>query len=265
MQAGPDIHPSAVIETGAQLGQGVRIGPFCHVGSDVVLGDGVQLKSHAVLAGRTRLGPGAVVFPFAVVGEIPQDRKYAGEPSELVIGARARIREHVTVNTGTAGGGGVTRIGDDCLLMAGCHIAHDAQLGDRVIVVNSAAIAGHCVIGDDVIIGGLAGVHQFSRIGQGAIVGALSFVRGDVLPHALVHGSRAQVQGLNLVGLRRRGVSRADIAALRAAFGRLAHGEGTFLDRAREMQDEDNPYVADLVAFVTGAPERSFLIPGGSR
>ncbi len=166
------IHPSAVIADGAQIGADCVIGPFCVIGPDVVLGDRVMLKSHVVVDGDTHIGDDTVVFPFAVIGEIPQDLKFDGEKTRLRIGARNRIREHVTMNTGTANGGGETRVGDDGLFMAGCHIAHDAQIGDRVIVVNSSAVAGHCIIEDDVIIGGLCGVHQYVRIGQGAIIGA---------------------------------------------------------------------------------------------
>ncbi len=266
MSAQTDIHPSAIIETGARLGQGCRIGPFCHIGPEVELGDRVWVKSHAVVSGRTRIGADGVIFPFAVIGEIPQDTKYQGEATALTIGARVRIREHVTINTGTAGGGGVTRIGDDGLFMAGCHVAHDVQIGNRVILVNSAALAGHCVLGDDVIVGGLAGVHQFVRIGQGAIIGALSFVRNDVVPYGLVQGPRGQLQGINLVGLKRRGVARADIVALRAAFGQLADGEGTFFDRAREIAEHaESDRVRDLVDFILGHPDRSYLTPGAGR
>jgi UDP-N-acetylglucosamine acyltransferase len=162
------IHPSAVVEEGARIGEGCQIGPFCHIGPEVVLGARVTLKSHVVITGDCEIGDDTEVFSFAVLGEIPQDLKFQGEKSRTVIGKRNRIREHVTVNAGTEGGGGVTRIGDDGLFMAGCHIAHDAIVGDRVIVVNSAAVAGHCVLEDDVIIGGLSGIHQWVRIGRGA-------------------------------------------------------------------------------------------------
>ena len=158
-----EIHATAVIEPGAQIGKGCIIGPFCVVGPHVVLGDRVELKSHVVVTGDTVIGDDTVIFSFAVIGEIPQDLKFRGEETRLVIGRRNRIREHVTMNCGTGGGGGITRVGDDGLFMAGCHIAHDAKVGDRVIVVNNAAIAGHCVLEDDVIIGGLSGVHQWVR------------------------------------------------------------------------------------------------------
>ena len=256
------IHPSAIIEEGAVLGRDVTIGPFCHVGPHVRLGDRVELKSHVVVAGHTEVGSDTTIFSFAVIGEIPQDLKFKGEETRLVIGQRNRIREHVTMNTGTAGGGGITRIGDDGLFMAGCHIAHDAIVGDRVIIVNNSAIAGHCIIEDDVLVGGLCGVHQFVRIGRGAIIGALSMVANDVIPHGLVQGPRGELDGLNLVGLKRRGVARSDITALRAAFQMLAQGEGTFQDRARRLGEEaDSGYVRQIVEFVTGGSDRSFLTP----
>lgn len=258
-----NIHPSAIIADGAQIGADCIIGPLCVVGANVVLDKRVVLKSHVVIDGDTHIGPDTTIFPFAVIGEIPQDLKFDGEKTRLRIGARNRIREHVTMNTGTAKGGGETRVGDDGLFMAGCHIAHDAQVGDRVIVVNSSAIAGHCVIEDDVIIGGLSGVHQWVRIGQGAIIGAVTMVTKDVVPHGLVQGPRGALDGLNLVGLKRKGVDRADITALRAAFQMLKDGEGTFQDRAHRLAEEsDSPYVQQMIAFILGDTDRNFLTPG---
>ncbi len=256
------IHPSAVIEDGAVLGEGCRIGAFAYVGPQVVLGDHVELKPYAMVTGRTEIGAESTVFSFAVVGEIPQDLKFSGEDTRLEIGARARIREHVTVNTGTEGGGGVTKIGDDVLLMAGCHVAHDAHLGDRVIIVNSSAVAGHCIIEDDVIVGGLCGIHQFVRIGRGAIIGALSMVTKDVIPYGLVQAPRAELDGLNLVGLKRRGADRAEIAALRAALEELRSGEGTFMERAARLDSGDGAdKVKEIMAFILGDSDRSFLTP----
>lgn len=257
------IHPTACVEPGAELGAGCTIGPFCHVGPDVRLADRVVLKSHVVVSGMTEIGEETTIFPFAVIGEIPQDLKFQGESTRLVIGARNRIREHVTMNTGTSGGGGVTRVGDDGLFMAGCHVAHDAQVGNRVIIVNNAALAGHCILEDEVIIGGLSGVHQWVRIGRGAIIGAVTMVTHDVIPYGLVQAPRGALDGLNLVGLKRRGVARSDITALRAAFQMLAQGEGAFQDRARRLGDEtESAYVREIVDFVTGASDRSFLTPG---
>nr|WP_203594928.1 acyl-ACP--UDP-N-acetylglucosamine O-acyltransferase [Salipiger sp. PrR007] len=257
------IHPSAYVEPGAQIGEGCTIGPFCHVGPEVVLAANVELKSHVVVTGRTEIGEDTVIFPFAVIGEIPQDLKFRGEKTKLVIGKRNRIREHVTMNSGTEGGGGVTRVGDDGLFMAGCHVAHDAQVGDRVILVNNSALAGHCVIEDDVIVGGLSGVHQWVRIGRGAIIGAVTMVTNDVIPYGLVQAPRGKLDGLNLVGLKRRGVSRSDITALRAAFQMLAQGEGAFAERAKRLGDEtQSEYVREIVDFILGDSDRHFLTPG---
>ncbi|MGJ8597506.1 acyl-ACP--UDP-N-acetylglucosamine O-acyltransferase [Sulfitobacter sp.] len=258
------IHPSAVIEEGAQIDPSATVGPFCLVGAQVVLAADVVLKSHVVITGHTVVGEGTVIFPFAVIGEIPQDLKFKGEgeASRLVIGKRNRIREHVTMNSGTEGGGGLTSVGDDGLFMAGCHIAHDAIVGNNVIVVNNAAVAGHCVIEDDVIIGGLSGIHQWVRVGRGAIIGAVTMVTNDVIPYGLVQAPRGHLDGLNLVGLKRRGVARGDITALRAAFQMLAQGEGTFHDRAERLGAEtESAYVREIVDFVLADTGRHFLTP----
>ncbi|WP_435136772.1 acyl-ACP--UDP-N-acetylglucosamine O-acyltransferase [Pseudopelagicola sp. nBUS_19] len=257
------VHSSAVIEVGAIVGEGCVVGPFCVIGANVVLKERVELKSHVVVSGHTEIGSDTVVFSFSVIGEVPQDLKFKGEATRLVIGERNRIREHVTMNLGTDGGGGLTRVGNDGLFMAGCHIAHDAQIGNHVIVVNSAAVAGHCVIEDDVIIGGLCGIHQFVRVGRGAIIGAVSMVTNDVIPYGLVQGPRGALDGLNLVGLKRRGVARSDITALRAAFQMLAQGEGAFQERAKRLsEDTESVYVHEIVEFVLGNTDRSFLTPG---
>lgn len=256
------IHPSAIVDPAAHLAEGVTVGPFCLIGPEVTLGPNVAVKSHAVVTGWTEIGADTVIFPHATVGEVPQDLKYQGERTRLIVGARCRIREGATLNTGTAGGGGVTRVGDDCLLMTGAHVGHDAQLGHRVILANQVAIAGHCQIGDDVIIGGLSGIHQWVRIGQGAIIGALTMVTNDVIPFGLVQGPRGELDGLNLIGLKRRGMDRAEITALRAAYDVLAHGDGTFLDRARALAESTTSApVAEMTAFILGASDRSFLTP----
>ena len=255
------VHPTALVDPAARLGPGVTVGPFCTVGPEVVLEAGVTLRSHVVVEGDTVVGEGTTVWPFAVLGAIPQDLKYAGERSRLRIGARNRIREHVTMHLGTEGGGGETRVGDAGLFMAGAHVAHDAQVGDRVVVANSAAIAGHCVIGNDVILGGLSGIHQWVRVGHGAIVGALAMVTHDVIPFGLVQGPRGTLDGLNLVGLRRRGVPRDDIAALRHAFEALAAEGGSFAERARGLEASESPAVREVAAFILGGTDRQFLTP----
>jgi UDP-N-acetylglucosamine acyltransferase len=260
------IHPSAVVEPGATLGEGCEVGPFTIIGAEVTLGPRVVVKSHAVVTGWTEVGEDTVIFPFATVGEVPQDLKYAGEHTRLVIGKRCRIREAATLNTGTEGGGGVTRVGDDVLVMTGAHVGHDAQIGNRVILVNHVAIAGHCVLGDDVIVGGLSGVHQWVRIGQGAIIGAVTMVTNDVIRYGLVQAPRGELDGLNLVGLKRRGVDRTGITALRAAYQTLAQEEGSFLDRARKLAEEsDSPLVREIADFILSKSDRSFLTPKGGR
>ncbi len=258
------IHPSAVVESGANIAAGCQIGPFCHVGPEVTLHEGVVLKSHAVVTGLTEIGAETVIFPFANIGDIPQDLKYAGEKTQLIVGKRNRIREGVTMNTGTDGGGGITRVGDDNLFMTGAHVGHDAIVGNHVVVANQSAIAGHCIIEDGVIIGGLSGIHQFVRIGRGAIIGAVTMVTNDVIPYGLVQGPRGALEGLNLVGVKRRGVAKEDITALRAAYQALAQGEGAFQERARRLSEEapNSQYVRDVVDFVLKGSDRSFLTPG---
>ena len=257
-----NIHPSAVIEEGAQIDASAKVGPFCIVGASVVLAAGVELKSHVIVTGKTTIGEDTVVFPFSTLGEIPQDLKFDGEVTRLEIGARNRIRESVTMNTGTSGGGGLTKVGDDCLFMTGAHVAHDAIVGNNVIVANQGAIAGHCVIEDNVIIGGLSGVHQFVRIGRGAIIGAVTMVTNDVIPYGLVQAPRGDLDGLNYVGLKRAGVARSDITALRAAYQMLRQGDGNFHDRAMRLSEEtDSKYVREVVDFILGDSDRHFLTP----
>lgn len=256
------IHSSSVIEAGATIGAGCVIGPFCTIGAKVTLGAGCVLSSHVAITGWTDIGEDCEIFPFASIGAVPQDLKFDGEETRLIIGARNRIREGVTMNTGTKGGGGVTRVGDDCLFMTGSHVGHDTTVGNRVILANQAAFAGHCQVADDVIIGGLSGIHQFVRLGKGAIIGAVTMVTNDVIPYGLVQGPRGELDGLNLVGLKRRGVSRADISALRAALQMLRQGEGQFQERAARLSEEsDSGYVAEIVAFILGESDRGFLTP----
>jgi len=257
------IHSSAVIEPGAKIANDVTIGPFSYVGSEVILHSGVEIKSHAVVTGNTEIGQETVVYPFSVIGESPQDLKFDGEKTSLKIGKRNKIRENVMINVGTAGGGGVTSVSNDCLFMTGSHVAHDAKIGNGVIIANCGAVAGHCVIEDEVIIGGLSGIHQFVRVGRGAIIGAVTMVTNDVIPYGLVQGPRGALDGLNLVGLKRKGVEREDITALRAAFQTLSQGDGTFQDRAKKLKEEaTSEYVDAITNFILGVSDRSFLTPG---
>ncbi len=257
------VHPSAIVEPGAELGEGVAIGPFCHVGPDVRLGDGVALLSHAVVWGRTTIGPRTRVWPFASLGHQPQDLKYEGEESTLEIGADCMIREHVTANPGTKGGGLHTRIGERCLLMVGAHVGHDCQIGSGVILANNATLAGHVEIGDHAFLGGLSAVHQFVRIGPHAMVGGMSGVEKDVIPFGSVIGNRAELGGLNIVGLKRRGFPREVIHALRAAYREIFFGEGPLAERAARAAEAHRGVEAieQMVAFILADSSRSFCTP----
>lgn len=256
------IHPTAIVGSSARLGEGVKIGPYCIVGDRVVLDNGVELVSHVSIDGNTEVGAGTRIFPFAAVGHQPQDLKYHGEDSRLVIGERCTIRESVTINPGTENGGMVTKIGNDCLLMASSHVAHDAILGNNVIMANYVGIAGHCQIGDNVIFGGTCVVHQFTRIGAHAFVGAQSMVDGDVIPYGMAVGNRAVLTGLNLVGLRRRKFDREAIHRLRAAYRMIFASEGTLRERVDDAAElfKADPLVQDVVRFIAAA-ERPVLLP----
>ncbi len=257
------IHPTAIVEPGATLGAGVKIGPYCVVGPAVELGDGVELISHVVVAGLTRIGPRTRVFPFASIGHSPQDLKYKGEPSRLVIGSDNTIREHVTMNPGTAGGGLLTTVGDHCLFMVASHVAHDCRVGNHVVLANNATIGGHVVLGDWVILGGLAAVHQFVRIGKHAIIGGMSGVENDVIPYGSVMGDRARLAGLNVVGLKRRGFDRDALHDIRRAFRLLFADEGTMAERLTDVAElfPENEPVMDIVRFIQSASERAICQP----
>jgi len=261
------IHPTAVVEDGAALGAGVSVGPFCVVGSDVRLGDDVVLDSHCVVTGRTELGRGCRVYPFASVGSAPQDTKYAGEASWLTVGADTTIREHVTLNPGTAGGGLHTRVGARCLLMVGAHVAHDCDVGDDVIMVNQATLGGHVTIEDGAILGGLAAVHQYVRIGAGAMIGGMTGVEHDVIPYGMALGNRARLNGLNVVGLKRQGVEKSAIQTLRNAYHVLfERGDGTFQDRIAEVAERygNEERVARVLDFLRADAGRPLCRPGAT-
>ena len=258
-----NVHPTAIVEKGARLGREVTIGPYCVVGSDVELGDQVALVAHAVVAGRTKIGAGTRIYPFASVGHPPQDLKYKGEPSELVVGANNVIREHVTMNPGTEGGGMITRVGDNCLFMVGAHVAHDCIIGNNVIMANNATLGGHVHVGDFAILGGLSAVHQFVRIGPHAMIGGMSGVENDIIPYGSAMGDRAHLSGLNIVGMKRRGFSRDDIHVLRTAYRLLFAQEGTMSERVDDVESiyRDNEGVMDIVEFVRGASQRAVCQP----
>lgn len=256
------IHPTAVIADGAVIGADVSIGPYCVIGPEVTLGDGVKLISHVVIDGHTEIGAGTEIFPFASIGHRPQDKKYNGEPSRLVIGKRNVIREHVTMNPGTEGGGLLTLVGDDCLFMASAHVAHDCMVGNHVILANNATLAGHVSVGDGVIIGGLSAVHQFVRIGDFAFIGGMTGVGKDLIPYGMVMGDRSLLSGLNLVGLRRRNVSREDIKQIRDLYDQLFEGVGTLAQRAAAVDAASlGEQAKRLLDFVMSDSSRSFCIP----
>jgi len=258
-----DIHPTAIVEPGATIGDGVEIGPYCTVGQDVTLGDAVKLHSHVVVAGLTTIGAQTAIYPFASIGTQPQDLKYKGEASRLIIGARNQIREHVTMNPGTEGGNMETRVGDDCLFMIASHVAHDCIIGNHVIMANNATLGGHVEVGDYAIIGGLAAVHQFVRIGAHSMIGGMSGIEQDLIPYGSAMGERARLRGLNLVGLQRRNFSRDDIHMLRTAYRLLFAQEGTLAERIEdviELYGESGP-VMEVVEFIRAATSRAVLQP----
>jgi UDP-N-acetylglucosamine acyltransferase len=258
-----NVHPSAIIEDGARVGSDVRIGPYCVVGRDVVLGDGVELLSHVVVAGRTTIGPRTRIFPFASIGHQPQDLKYKGEPSTLAVGSDCLLREGVTMNPGTEGGGMQTVVGDRCAFLANSHVGHDCRVGDNVIFSNNVMLAGHVTVGDFVIIGGGAAVIQFARLGAHSFIGGMSALENDLIPYGMALGNRAYLSGLNIVGLQRRGFSRDDIHSLRRAYRALFAEEGTLMERLEDVEKEfaDHPIVKEIVAFIRTGGKRSLCTP----
>ncbi|HLF58893.1 MAG TPA: acyl-ACP--UDP-N-acetylglucosamine O-acyltransferase [Alphaproteobacteria bacterium] len=258
-----NIHPTAIVEPGASIGADVVIGPYCCIGSEVELGDRVRLHSHIVVTGRTKVGADTQIYPFASIGHPPQDLKYKGEPSALEIGRNNVIREHVTMNPGTEGGGMVTRVGDECLFMVGCHVAHDCRIGHHVILANNATLGGHVAIGDYAILGGLSAVHQFVRIGPHAMIGGMSGVEQDVIPYGSVMGDRARLSGLNIIGLKRRGFSRDNIHALRTAYRLLFAQEGAITERLDDVTEmfAGNETVMEIVSFMRAESARGVCQP----
>jgi UDP-N-acetylglucosamine acyltransferase len=262
----PQIHPTAIVAPGAALADDVIVGPYCMIGENVVLAAGVSVRSHAVVDGRTRVGEGTRIFPFASIGLEPQDLKYRGEASELVIGRNNRIREYVTMNPGTTGGGMVTRVGDNCLFMVGAHVAHDCQIGNDVIMANNATLGGHVLVDDYAILGGLCAVHQYVRIGKHAMIGGMSGVERDVIPYGQVMGDRARLCGLNIIGMQRRGFSREDIQGLRNAYHILFSSDGTLSDRVNETAERFTGIgpVDDIIGFIRADSSRAICQPKGS-
>ncbi len=255
------VHPTAIVAPGASLGAGVRIGPWCSIGPDVIIEDGVEMVSHVVVDGHTRIGAGVIISPFVTIGLPPQDLKYKGEPTRCEIGAGTQIREHCTIHRGTVTGTGTTRVGANCMLMAVVHVAHDCNVGNNVIVANNVVMGGHVSIADGAIIGGAAAIHQFVRIGRAAMIGGVSGVERDVIPFGSVMGNRARLEGLNMIGLQRRGVDKAQRHLIRAAFRALFSGASVFTERLAETRRlyADDAYVAEMLAFVDGPSRRGLM------
>lgn len=261
------IHPSAIVESGAEVGPGCRIGPYCIVGSQVRLGAGSSLQSHVVLQGNTQIGEGARIFPFASIGNEPQHLKYQGEDTRLVIGSNCLIREHVTMNAGTIQGRSETTVGDNCAFFTGAHVAHDCVLGSNVTLINNVMLAGHCTIGDFATIAGGSGIHQFTRIGHHAYVGGLAAVEGDVIPFGMVLGNRAYLSGLNVIGMKRAGFNREAIRNVRKAYRMLFSDDLTFRENMEEVETEypSDPLVQDLLGFIRAGGDRAICFPRSVR
>jgi UDP-N-acetylglucosamine acyltransferase len=257
------IHPTAIVAPGAVIGEGVSIGPYCIVGEHVSLGAGTRLSSHVVIEGRCEIGEGNVIYPFAMLGGPPQHTAYRGEDTRLVVGDNNVIREHATMNVGTAAGGGVTRVGSNGFFMIESHVGHDCVVGDNVILTKQATLGGHCRIGDYVIVGGLAAVHQFTRVGRHAMIGGLAAVVKDVIPYGSVWGNHAHLEGLNLVGLKRRNFSRETINTMRAAYRLLFADEGTFQERIDDTVEtySDCAEVMEIIDFIRAEGNRPLCLP----
>ncbi len=260
-----DIHPTAVVEDGAQLADGVQVGPFCHIGPQAVIGPGTRLISHVSVSGRTTIGRDCTLYPFSALGGQPQI--IGAKPSDMMrleVGDRCVFREAATAHLGSPAHGGLTRLGDDCFIMIGAHVAHDCHLGNHVVMANNVSLAGHIEIGDHVWMGGHAAIHQFSRIGRQAFIGGGAIVVADVPPFCSAVGNHARLTGLNVVGLKRRGFSKSDIHQIRAAYRAVFEGEGMFHDRARLAAAEFalQPHAAEFVNFILADANRPICKPG---
>lgn len=261
------IHPTAIVEDGAVLGDDVEIGPYCLVGPQVKLGNRVRLVSHAVVAGNTTLGDACEIYPFASVGHPPQHLRYQGEDVRLIVGENTIVRENVTLNPGTALGRSETTIGKNGFFMAGSHVAHDCIVGDNVVFANNATIGGHVTVGDYVFLGGLCAIHQWSRIGNYAFVGGMAGLENDLIPYGSCMANRAYLAGLNIVGMKRRNMSREKIHALRGAYRMLFAPEGTFQERLDDVAEmfHEHAEVMEIVGFIRAPSNRSICMPRPER
>jgi UDP-N-acetylglucosamine acyltransferase len=258
-----NIHPTAIVDPSAVLGPGVEIGPWCQVGANAILGEGVKLHAHVVIDGHSEIGAACVVRSFAVLGGPPQHLGYKGEPTRLIIGERNQIREHVTMHTGTVNGGGITRVGNDCLFMVGSHVAHDCEVGNNVVLANNCSLGGHVHVGDFVFCGGLSGIHQFARLGRYSFVGGAAMVTKDVIPYGSVWGNHARLEGLNLVGLKRRGFSRELILHMRTAYRIMFADEGTLQERLDDVLEAygEIAQIREIVDFIREDSNRPICLP----
>ena len=256
------IHKSAIIDPNSQISSNVHIGPFTVIGPDVEIGEGTIIQSHVNITGHTVIGKKNKIFPFASIGNIPQDLKYNGEKTKLIIGDGNTIRENTTINTGTVGGGGLTKVGNNSLLMIGVHIAHDCLIGNNVVIANSGAIAGHAVIDDDVIIGGNCGVQQFTRIGKMAMIGGMTGVSRDVIPYGLSLGNRNYLNGINVVGLRRKKVSNKEIILLTNAYEEIFKTENLSENMSQLNGDfKENYLIKEVIEFISKDKKRPICTP----
>jgi len=260
----PQIDPTSRVADAARIAEDVEIGPFCRIGPDVELKTGVRLMSHVCIGGVTVIGERAVVHPFVSLGAMPQSTAYRGEPTRLVIGDDCQFREGVTISVGTEKGGGVTTVGNRCFMMANSHIAHDCTVGDDVTFANNVALGGHVTIESHVFLGGQTAVHQFVSVGEGAMIGGVSGVTGDVIPFGFAKGQIAEIAGLNVVGLRRRGHSREDIHRIRRAYRSLFLGPGTFAQRLASAEAEyaGDPLVGKVLGFIRAKRSRPLMMAG---
>ncbi len=254
----------SIIDDNAKLGKNVKIGPFCFIGENVTIKDNCVLHSHVVVDGNTTVMENSEIFPFASIGTKPQDLKYKGEKTRIVIGKNCKIREYVTVNLGTEGGGGITSVGDNCLLMIGTHVAHDCLIEENVIFANHSTLAGHVTVEKNVVVGALSAIHQFSRIGEGSMIGGMSGITSDVIPFTTVMGNRAKLSGLNLVGLKRNNFKKSEINELRRIFKYLFYSnEKTLEYRLNKIREENQNYytITKILKFLESETRRSFCMP----
>ena len=255
------IHSTAIIDSKAKISENVHIGPYCVIGPNVEIKENTEIQSHVNISGHTKIGKGNKIYPFVSIND-PQDLKYNGEPTNLVIGDNNKIREHVTINPGTVGGGGKTIIGNNCLFMVSSHVAHDCQLGNNIIIANNVAIAGHAIIDDHVIIGGNSAVQQFTRIGKMAMIGGMTGVLHDVIPYGLSTGNRNSLQGLNLIGLRRAKFDNKDILGLSDAYKEIFATKNLTENLSKlNGSFKDNHLVKDVIEFITKDKKRSICTP----